>query len=282
MSKKITTFFTKNKQAVECITLDAEVENEEENLEKRSKLTKRKSENTHKPQPITKKQKLEKLEIINLDDNESVAPKISPLPAIIKLNNTKTHYDLEDGGQIDYYPNYLPNTFSTNLFNELMEIEYEHSSIQMYGKSIKLPRVQAWMSDENVNASLYQKGKSLPWSENMYFLKTEIEKLYKFKFDYVLINLYRDGNDSISFHSDGESIGEGKNIIAGISLGATRKFVMRHNSWKERALEKKEFNLVSGSLIMMIGDNTQKYWKHSVPKTTRVTSPRINLTFRHS
>ena len=194
----------------------------------------------------------------------------------------KLHHDLENEGNVDFYPKYLPSKFAKDLFNELMLIEYEHSTITMYGKAIKLPRVQAWMSDLNVNASLYQKGKALPWSEKMLIAKNGIEELYKFQFNYVLINLYRDGSDYISYHSDGESIGEGKNIIAGISLGATRKFVMRHNSWKANSIAKKEFNMESGSLIMMVGDNTQKYWKHSVPKTTKISSPRINLTFRHS
>lgn len=95
----------------------------------------------------------------------------------------------------------------------------------------------------------------------------------------MLINYYRDGKDYISYHSDKEAIGDGKNVICSISLGATRKFVLKH---LDKTITKRSFSLENGSLIIMKGDDTQKYWKHSITQTKVLVEARINLTFRHS
>jgi alkylated DNA repair dioxygenase AlkB len=113
----------------------------------------------------------------------------------------------------------------------------------------------------------------------MLILKDKLEEITKFKFDYVLINYYRDGNDYISYHSDREAIGDGKNVICSVSLGETRKFVLKH---LDKTIPKRTFELKDGSLIIMKGDETQIYWKHTITKTAVIKSPRINLTFRHS
>jgi alkylated DNA repair dioxygenase AlkB len=92
-----------------------------------------------------------------------------------------------------------------------------------------------------------------------------------------LLNLYRDGDDSMGWHSDDEpELGE-RPVIASLSLGATRRFRMRHRRRKD--LEPVAIDLESGSLLIMQGD-TQRFWKHQVPKTRRTVEPRINLTFR--
>jgi len=127
-----------------------------------------------------------------------------------------------------------------------------------------------------VRADLYLKTKPLPWSHEVKVLKERIESLLDVTFDYVLLNLYRDGKDHIGFHADGEAIAEGKNTIASLSVGATRRFVMRH---KYISGLQKEFMLNSGSLFVM-QRKTQQFWKHALPKQAKVNSPRINLTFR--
>ena len=135
------------------------------------------------------------------------------------------------------------------------------------------------MGDVNIDTSIYTKLNPNPWTEDMLILKNKLEELTRFRFDYVLINYYRDGKDYISYHSDKEAIGEGKNIICGISLGATRKFVLKH---LDKTIPKRSFILENGSLIIMKGDDTQKYWEHSITKTTVAKKPRVSLTFRHS
>lgn len=192
------------------------------------------------------------------------------------------NYMLVDGGCIHFYKQFMGDNFSKELFIELLNLDFEQPELDMFGKTVKIPRLQCWMSDDNVKACLYQKQPARKWSEKVFSLKTFIENAYNFKFDYVLINLYRNGDDYISYHSDREAIGNGKNIVAGVSLGSTRKFSIKHNNSKQLGLKPINFELQNGSLILMIGDNTQLLWKHSIPKTKTALGPRINLTFRHS
>jgi len=92
------------------------------------------------------------------------------------------------------------------------------------------------------------------------------------------MNYYRNGKDYIGFHSDSE-VNKG-DLIASISLGTTRKFVLRHKKWKENETDKIEFELIGGSLLIMRGD-TQDHWKHALIKQPKVEGSRINLTFRN-
>lgn len=206
-----------------------------------------------------------------------------------KIKNSKSlsieveKHILNDGAIIEYYPNLIHSDYADELFENLMkELNWNQSKISFYGKEHNIPRLQACMADASATPSLFKNNKPILWSDNIYELRKKLEKILDFKFDYVLINLYRDGNDYISYHSDLEAVGEGKNVIAGVSLGQTRKFVMRHNQWKTKNILKKEFKLEHGSVIVMKNDSTQKYWKHTVPKSKAVNKPRINLTFRHS
>lgn len=188
-------------------------------------------------------------------------------------------HELENNGHVEFCNNFLSPSFSRRLFESLLTLDFKQSEIKMYDKVVLTPRLQTWMGDVNVNASIYTRLNPNPWSKEMLILKNELERITQFKFDYVLINYYRDGKDYISYHSDNEAIGEGKNVICSISLGATRKFVLKHN---DKTIPKRPFMVEDGSLIIMKGDDTQKYWKHSITKTTTVLKPRINLTFRHS
>src|SRR6478735_5641193 len=96
------------------------------------------------------------------------------------------------------------------------------------------------------------------------------------KYNSVLCNLYRDGRDSMGWHSDDEAELGPQPCIASLSLGATRRFRLRHRRDPEQRLE---LDLVSGSLLLMTGA-TQRNYRHDLPKSARVTKPRINLTFR--
>jgi alkylated DNA repair dioxygenase AlkB len=115
-----------------------------------------------------------------------------------------------------------------------------------------------------------------PWSEALLEIKARIEGVSPTTFNSVLMNLYRDGRDSVGWHSDDEpELGE-MPVIGSVSLGGTRSFVLRHKKRKVPALE---LELTHGSYLLMKG-STQRFWKHRVPRTTDRVEPRINLTFR--
>ncbi|CAF1058647.1 unnamed protein product [Adineta ricciae] len=196
---------------------------------------------------------------------------------------------IDSESTLQWCPDFINKEETNSLFDHLMkELNFEHTQITMYGKPIHLPRLQSWFADEGIVVKeLFQKQKQHVWTSPMQMLKAQLEKQLNVKFDYCLVNLYRDGNDYINFHADNEA----KDIIASITLGATRKFLVRHlrcfgkNLTRKRKQltnpEKKdyEFSLTNGSLIVMSGA-TQQYWKHSVPKEKHVKTPRLNLTFR--
>jgi alkylated DNA repair dioxygenase AlkB len=184
-------------------------------------------------------------------------------------------YELENG-HVEYCPKFMSNDFSNQLFNHLSQLNFKQSTIKMYNKVVLTPKLQAWMGDPDTKAHLYTEQTANAWSSNMLILKNKLEEVTNFKFNYVLINYYRDGNDYIAYHSDKEAIGEGKNVICSVSLGATRQFVIKNE------INKKAFMLENGALIIMKGDDTQKYWQHGITKTKKIFKPRINLTFRHS
>jgi alkylated DNA repair dioxygenase AlkB len=193
------------------------------------------------------------------------------------------HHALANDAVVEYACAFLDPSFTGPLFQEIMDyVGWEQSYLKMRGEQIPIPRLQAWMSDPGVQASLYQKQPAKPWCAGVLLVKNKLEELTGAQFDYVLINLYRNGSDSIAYHSDSEAVGDGKNVICGVSLGGTRKFVMQHNEWKTRRIQNKAFVCRDGSLVTMIGNATQRYWKHSIPKTSAPCCPRISLTFRHS
>ena len=134
------------------------------------------------------------------------------------------------------------------------------------------------MANEGVNASLYLKTSPTPWSHNILKIKHYLESFLNFKFDYVLMNYYRDGNDCNGYHSDKEAVSIEKNVVASLSLGHSRRFLLKHKIDRTHVIE---YILNSGSLLLMLHD-TQKHWLHSIPKEKRVKQGRINLTFRKS
>lgn len=202
----------------------------------------------------------------------------------IKIDTT-CKLQLDEGSFIDYYTDFMTDKFSDELLNKLLsDIPWREVTRQGKEGAYIIPRKQCWMSDKNVQAGLTQKEPALEWSDEINVLKTLIEdELAKnnvhVKFDYVLMNLYRDGNDNIGLHNDDMYHEEDKSVIASISLGATRTFKMINKNHKQHS--KYDFISSHGSLIVMRG-TTQFNWLHGVPKNGSVTKPRINLTFRKS
>ena len=159
----------------------------------------------------------------------------------------------------------------------LHDLDWETGFITIFGKTHQIPRLQAWYADNKVEYTY--SGKKLQrhnWNNLLLEIKEKIENITSFKFNSVLANLYRDGNDSMGLHSDDEKE-LGKNpVIASLSLGETREIYFKHKN--------KKLNLIipqaSGQLIVMHG-KTQEYWKHEIKKTKKIKKPRINLTFRN-
>jgi alkylated DNA repair dioxygenase AlkB len=117
----------------------------------------------------------------------------------------------------------------------------------------------------------------LPWTKEVACLRDELSEFLGVDFNGVLINLYRDGDDSVGWHSDDEAVFGDCPTIASVSLGQTREFLLRHKTRSE--LETVKIALDHGSLLLMSGE-TQTHWVHALPRRARVKSARINLTFR--
>ncbi len=189
-----------------------------------------------------------------------------------------TRIALPDGDAL-LVPRFLPESRADAYFERLLDVvDWEQHEIRIGGKNVASPRLSAWYGDPG--ASYSYSGLSLeprPWLPVLRELKTQVEKASGRLFNSVLLNLYRDGDDSMGWHSDDEpELGE-RPVIASISLGATRQFRLRH---KKRAdLEAVVVGLPHGSLLIMKGE-TQHFWKHQLPKSKRVSEPRVNLTFR--
>lgn len=180
-------------------------------------------------------------------------------------------------GEIFFNEFFFQKDESDFLFESLLQkVIWEQESMNIYGKKVYLPRLTAWYGDKDKNYSF--SGITLnpnPWIDEILVVKTKVEQLTNSKFNSVLLNRYRNGNDSISWHTDAEKeLGESP-LIASVNFGAERKFQIRHINTKE----KKEIVLSNGSLIIMQGE-FQHFWQHQVPKTNTSIGERINLTFR--
>lgn len=160
----------------------------------------------------------------------------------------------------------------------IAEIPWRCEEVVMWGRRMPQPRLTAWYGDPG--ASYAYSGIELhpsPWTPLLFDIKTRIETAVGAAFNSVLLNHYRDHQDSIGFHSDNEpELGE-QPVIASLSLGAERTFILKHKTLKR--LDPVRLRLASGSLLLMRGD-TQRSWRHGVPKESRPCGPRINLTFR--
>jgi alkylated DNA repair dioxygenase AlkB len=181
-----------------------------------------------------------------------------------------------DNAEIDYIIDFIPADESQLLFNLLeSHINWKQDTYNFYGKQSLSPRLTAWYGEENaVYTYSGIKNKPNAWTPTLLNLKRKAEYACCTKFNSVLLNLYRDGSDSIGWHSDNEpELGENP-VIASISLGDTRKFYLRHKITKITEC----LSLRNGSLLSMYG-NTQKFWQHCIKKEKNV-GKRINLTFR--
>jgi len=173
----------------------------------------------------------------------------------------------------------LTENEATTLFEELLNAPiWQQESITLYGKRLLQPRLTAWYGDYGVSADggyekLYQ---TIDFTPRLLALKRKIETITGYTFNCVLANLYRDGQDSVGYHADNEKILGINPVIASYSLGASRRFLLKHNRDKSQNMG---CELQHNSLLLMHGV-LQHHWQHSIAKTKRLVAPRINLTFR--
>jgi len=178
---------------------------------------------------------------------------------------------LPKDGVVEIYPAFFTKEESESLFNHLLnEIEWQQDSMKFYGKQVNLPRLTAWYGESMKQYSYSGIDMNVkPWTEELLFIKNRIEKNSGLKFTSVLLNFYRDGNDSVSWHRDNEKVLRVNPVIASVSFGATRTFKFRHID---------DHSLVR-MFVLMKGE-TQHKWEHTIPKTSRQVDQRIGLTFR--
>jgi alkylated DNA repair dioxygenase AlkB len=197
--------------------------------------------------------------------------------AIKQSPKINTGLTVIENGEYIFLPSYFNKAESDLFLNKLKNnIDWKQESMNMYGKQLNFPRLTAWYGDNYKPYSFSGiKLNPQPWNEELLEIKNKIEPKALVNFNSVLLNRYRNGNDSISWHTDAEKE-LGKNpIIASVNFGATRKFQLRHIHTKEKL----EIELTHGSLLIMQGE-LQHFWQHQVPKTTQNVTERINLTFR--
>lgn len=178
-----------------------------------------------------------------------------------------------------YVPRYYSRTESVDLLRVLIaETPWSQESVSMYGKKVAIPRLTAWYGDPGATYRYSGiRNTPLPWTKLLLDVRHRLEQFSGASFNCALLNYYRSGDDSISWHSDDErELGENP-VIASLSLGSSRTFKLRHKIRQDLDIEK--LILENGSLLLMKGE-TQKFWKHEISKERRVTEPRVNLTFR--
>ena len=194
-------------------------------------------------------------------------------------NNLPLNISLPDSDIKLFYQHFDKQSADQLFKNLLQEIPWVQNKISFYGKQSLVPRLESWHGDKGMSYKYSGiKMDAKPWTKNLLKIKQSIEPLVGISFNSVLINYYRDGKDRVAWHSDDEKE-LGKNpVIASVSLGADRKFKLRHKKYKLNHL-KREVILQNGSLLLMKG-TTQHNWLHEIPRTARPIGPRINLTFR--
>ena len=178
-------------------------------------------------------------------------------------------------GLVQLYEAALAEADAARLFAQLMALTpWRQEIATVMGRRVPIPRLTAWHGAAGYVYSGIRMDPA-PWNQPLLEIKAVAEACAGQAFNSVLLNLYRDGRDSVSWHADNEP-GLGRDpVIGSVSLGATRCFQMKHRRRDERLA----LDLPSGSCLVMAGP-TQHHWLHQVPKTSRPVGARINLTFR--
>lgn len=194
------------------------------------------------------------------------------------LFNTKTGANLLPyDGEVQYFGKIMDLEKAQYYLNKLLQtIQWKNDEAIIFGKHIITKRKAAWYGNDSYAYTYSNTTKrALPWTQELAEIKSLVEHLTYTSFNSCLLNLYHSGEEGMAWHSDDEK-SLGKNTtIASLSLGAERKFLLKHKETKQPI----SVVLERGSLLVMKG-TTQTHWLHCLPKSRKVKSPRVNLTFR--
>lgn len=184
---------------------------------------------------------------------------------------------LNSDGELDFVEAFVPPEEADGILARLRdELDWQEEDIVIAGRPIKVPRLVCWYGDPGTR---YRYSgvvhEPLPWTALLSDLKRRVEERCGRRFNSVLGNFYRDGNDSMGWHADKEKELGPEPYIASLSFGAERRFELCHNRSRERLA----LPLSQGSLLLM-GGSLQRHWRHRIPKMPGLRTPRINLTFR--
>jgi alkylated DNA repair dioxygenase AlkB len=186
---------------------------------------------------------------------------------------------LGDDAWLEWSPHFLAAADHPGAQALAAEIPLRTDTFRMFGRTVRVPRLIAWHGDPGCRYRYSgQTYEPAPWTPGLARIRALLCARTGIAWNAVLANYYRDGSDSVGWHSDDErELGPERDdiAIASLSLGATRRFVMRHRASGER----RAFDLCAGSLLVMRG-TTQRHWRHALPKTAARVGPRLNLTFR--
>ena len=180
--------------------------------------------------------------------------------------------------ELRYEPDFLSSDEADGWMQRLCaETPWEQPQVFLHGRYYPVPRLVAWFGDPE--ACYRYSGvthQPVPWTPLLTLVRERVQEAVGQPFNGVLLNYYRDGQDSMGWHSDDEPELGVNPVVAALNLGGTRRFDLRRKgaSRIEHSLE-----LASGSLLVMSGP-TQHHWQHQVAKTRSVCAPRLNLTFR--
>ncbi len=180
-------------------------------------------------------------------------------------------------GEVVYYGKILKQKEAQDYLDCLLKtIEWKNDEAMIFGKLIITKRKTAWYGDAGFSYTYSNITRhALPWTKELLELKKLTEELTGATYNSCLLNLYHNGDEGVSWHSDDEITLGKHSAIASFSFGAERKFSFKHKQTKETL----SVLLESGSLLVMKG-STQTNWLHSIPKTKIINKPRVNLTFR--
>jgi alkylated DNA repair dioxygenase AlkB len=180
-------------------------------------------------------------------------------------------------GELHWWPDFIDVAEAERLHAALVEeIPWEQHQVRIMGRLLDCPRLSCWIGDPGT-AYVYSRVRfePRPWTPTLALLRERVSVAAGVHFNSVLANRYRDGRDAMGWHADDEPELGPEPVIASVSLGATRRFALKHRSTGER----RNLDLTAGSLLVMAG-STQRHWVHALPRTARPVGERVNLTFR--
>lgn len=187
-------------------------------------------------------------------------------------------HDLGDAAMLEYPQAFSASQSQDFLARLLQQIPWQQDTLRIAGKQISVPRLQCWMGDQGSRYGYSGiRLEPCPWNDTVLAIRERVETLTGTKFNSVLLNYYRSGQDSVAWHSDDEPELGPAPVIASVSFGAPRQFQLKHKH--QETPQKYRLTLANGSLLFM-EKGLQNNWMHQLPKLRALYSPRVNLTFR--